>query len=206
MRPRLRNTATLLAVLAAALTATTSSLVGTALAGPGNDTVQDVRITFRVTGCDGCQIGLYQLHRDPEGGPTDNWGKTTRVKRGKAVLTVPADRTHGTAISIRAPWQKGFVHGSYYVATRYGGFDSGDSVTSKQAARARRGTYCWAGTDENQTIRIRVDRFRFDAVGTDEAGVAPRAFANPTLSTGTAELIRTWNGTFVSTYPVCPAP
>lgn len=194
---RLRLTTVAIAVATLLAGATVGTTTGPANAGT---TAEDkVRITIVVHGCDTCRLGLVQLRE----GDTSQWSTPTeKVKHGKVVFRVPAERTDGTSIWISAPWTSDYVHGGRYVAVRYGGFEPGDKVGPRQAARARRGSRCWSGTNHDRTLHVRVVRYDSETID-GQSAVGLRAFASRTLPSTDMQDVS--GGTIVTSYPVCPA-
>ena len=201
MRSRL---GTLLALAGLLLTAIGSPVAASAPAGDRAGARADkVRIVLVIDGCGKkCIVGAVQAH-----GPEDPsyWGvKQQRIgKDGRVVFRVPAERTRGMSFSIRAPWAYGsYVGGLRYVITRYRGFDAGDDVSAKAAARARKATYCWAGTKQDRKMRVQVVKYETEQFGEKVFGM--RAFMVRALPTGAAKLGRSYDGVLWAETPWCP--
>lgn len=181
------------AVAIAVATLVAGSAVGTAATAGEEDTV---RLTIKVADCGSCTLGLVQYD---DSDPESYWSAPMqKVHRGKVVFEVPAERTQGMSISIDAPWATAYIHGTQFVAVRYGGFETGDRVTKRQAFRATQGSRCWSGTDRDRTIRVQVARRTYGSA----PEVALRAWASPTLDS--TDLGDIFEGSIVTTHPHCP--
>lgn len=132
-------------------------------------------LTLKVTGCEGCEIGLTSWIK---GTPFSSaYGVTPRkVVDGTVVFTVPTSRTRGLVMSLQAPFA-GHLQAQPLVALHYSGIGVGSPVSATQAAAGKAAHVCFAGTAESAlTVAVKVGR----TTGSSPQGekvVAPRAFA-----------------------------
>ena len=112
-------------------------------------------VTFKVPHCKGC---LFQLDQGYETGDPDDpysfWSsKEKKVRNGKVSWRIPTKRTYGMSATVEAPWEG---HTGYLttVAFRYGKEDVGSRIDLEKAQGKRRGTACFAGTDEPRLTRL----------------------------------------------------
>lgn len=124
---------------------------------PGNPS-KLTTIRYRVKGCSGCKIQPYRV---TSGGKTYLEYPAVTVRGGKAESVVPRRRTRGMAFAVNArrwnPWNSVPL-----VITRYAVTSDGQRVGLGKALSARKGSFCWAGTDKKSaTLKIRAKRFRY---------------------------------------------
>lgn len=115
------------------------------------------KITFVVTGCDGCTMSANQYDRSTQSTFSSTSAKVTA---GRVVFTVPTARTRGMyfAINTTPPAQ---IDAQPLVTTQVAGHAPGSVVTRAQQIATRRASACWAGTNRSAvTIRVTVDRVR----------------------------------------------
>lgn len=137
------------------------------------------RIRYRVKDCNGCKIQPYRVS---SGGKTYLEYPAVTVRNGKAESVVPRRRTRGMAFAVNArrwnPWNS-----IPLVITRYAGTSDGQRVGLGIARSAKKGTFCWAGTDnKSATLKIRAKRFRYQPdPGFPDDGKSIFLWASPAL-------------------------
>ena len=94
----------------------TGSAVAAALSlatGPAHAASPTTTITLKVTGCEGCTIGVQRAitggnpSKITPAKPTFWEGTPVKVKSGVATLKVPTANTSGMSFTIAAPWESG---------------------------------------------------------------------------------------------------
>jgi hypothetical protein len=189
-RVRTALAAALAAGLPAALAA---ALLGGSLAAPSSAAAHPApprtHLTLKVTGCEGCHIGLTQALD----GRRKVWqAKGRTVKDGTASWNIPTSRTHGLSITVIAPWDGGAGYVPT-VAFRYAGERVGAPVTNAIAKRKHRASACWAGTTSDAaTLPITVVHARSTNPPGDPIRT-PRAFTSVTQDWETP-MERAWHG------------
>jgi hypothetical protein len=157
--------------------------------GSSSAAVSRTRLTFAVTGCEGCEFRLTQALN----GRQNVWqSKGKVVTDGTVTWSVPTSRTRGLSVTVLAPWDGG----AGYVPTvvfRYAGERVGDAVTKAAARSKRRASSCWAGTTkEARTMRIRVVHASAESPS-GEPIKTPRAFT-PVTQRWEKPMYRAWRG------------
>ncbi|GAA4716951.1 hypothetical protein [Nocardioides conyzicola] len=177
----------LTALLAAALLG--GSLTGLSSSADARPATPRTHLTLRVTGCEGCHIGLTQALN----GRRNVWqAKGRTVKDGSVSWNIPTSRTHGLSITVIAPWDGGAGYVPT-VAFRYAGERVGDRVTNAIAKQKKRASACWAGTESDKaTLRITVVHARSTNPPGDPIRT-PRAFTSVTQRWETP-MERAWHG------------
>lgn len=152
-------------------------------------------ITFTVTGCEGCTIGVQRAlapgsHVRPTR-PAYWSGPSGIVAGGKVQLRVPTARTSGMSFTINAPWQGEF--GAVANVVLGAGGRGGAQVSERAARQRKRATACWAGTDASAAdITVLVVPVTLE--GYDGPVDAPLAWASPAVAT-VGPLTDTYRGT-----------
>lgn len=167
---------------------------------PATTANQDrVQLTLRVANCAGCTFTAFTTTR----GNTRNLGART-VASSRASWALTPAQTSGLAFTITTPDGEGVGNARAVVAWQYAGVTAGSTVTSAQAARADRGTWCWSGTSKaTVSIPVTVERFRETAQGRRTTSL--RIYANPMVS-GQAPFVETSRGALgVQDDPPCPS-
>ena len=163
----------------------TGSAVAAALSlatGPAHAASPTTTITLKVTGCEGCTIGVQRAitggnpSKITPAKPTFWEGTPVKVKSGVATLKVPTVNTSGMSFTITAPWQTAnFVSNIVLGSAR----PAGSNVTSSQQAATTQATACWAGTAKTAvTIKVQVVKASVGGGAT-----AASAWATPTVAT-----------------------
>ena len=163
----------------------TGSAVAAALSlatGPAHAASPTTTITLKVTGCEGCTIGVQRAitggnpSKITPAKPTFWEGTPVKVKSGVATLKVPTANTSGMSFTITAPWQTAnFVSNIVLGSAR----PAGSTVTSSQQAATTQATACWAGTAKTAvTIKVQVVKASVGGGAT-----AASAWATPTVAT-----------------------
>ena len=163
----------------------TGSAVAAALSlatGPAHAASPTTTITLKVTGCEGCTIGVQRAitggnpSKITPAKPTFWEGTPVKVKSGVATLKVPTANTSGMSFTITAPWQTAnFVSNIVLGSAR----PAGSTVTSSQQAATTKATACWAGTAKTAvTIKVQVVKASLSGGAT-----AASAWATPTVAT-----------------------
>lgn len=162
------------AALAAALSLSTA---------PAHAASPTTTITLKVTGCEGCTIGVQRAitggnpSKITPAKPTFWEGTPVKVKSGVATLKVPTANTSGMSFTIAAPWESGTNFVSNIVLGS--ALPAGSTITSSQQAATAKATACWAGTAKTSvTIKVQVAKASLGA-GTTAAS----AWATPTVAT-----------------------
>ena len=140
-------------------------------------------ITLKVTGCEGCTIGVQRAitggnpSKITPAKPTFWEGTSVKVKSGVATLKVPTANTSGMSFTITAPWESGTNFVSNIVLGS--ALPAGSTVTSSQQAATTKATACWAGTAKTDvTIKVQVAKASLGGGAT-----AASAWATPTVAT-----------------------
>src|SRR5690348_763728 len=101
MTARVLTAALTIPLAAALLGGSLTDLSSSAAARPA---APRTHLTLKVTGCEGCQIGLTQALN----GRRKVWqAKGRTVKDGSVSWSIPTSRTHGLSITVLAPWDGG---------------------------------------------------------------------------------------------------
>jgi hypothetical protein len=109
---------------------------------------QRTTVAFLVSGCNHCQVRLYQAVR----GRQHVWeSRTHRVRNGRVSFDLATRHTHGLSASVRAPWE-GDVGAVTQVAFRYAREAVGSTVTNREASHKHRASGCWAGTTRTSAL------------------------------------------------------
>lgn len=190
--------------LACALAGTSLTALTPATATPRVARAARTRISIVVRGCPDCTVQAARYVPAEGGAP---WvSRRHRVDgRGRVTLVVPSARTRGLTFLVDAPW-----HGADDVAAvmvaRYEGREVGERVSATQAAGARRGEACWAGTTLAEArIVMRVTRFRSRTLAGGRTW-HPRAWAARGLES-TAPMSRAPHGSLGTQYAIgCTPP
>ena len=129
-------------------------------------------VTLKVPHCEGCTISPAQgLWDDDARQGVRSWGgPSLTVHDGEAAFTTATRHLHGLSLVMSAPWERrlGYVTN---VVMRYGGHAVGERVSVAEARQQRRGTACWAGTDERAvTLKVIARRARVEGVGGQTTG------------------------------------
>ena len=139
-------------------------------------------LTVVVRGCRVCTV--QAVHYVPSESDRQWWSAIRKVDADRQVtFDVPSSRTRGMTFFVNAPW-----HGNDLVAAvmaaRYEGRQVGERVTPAQAAAARHGEACWAGTAASTArVVMRVDRFPSSTTPEGNPTWHPRAWAVRGLET-----------------------
>ena len=150
--------------------------------GPAHAAAPTTTITLKVTGCEGCTIGVQRAitggnpSKITPAKPTYWEGTSVKIKSGVATLKVPTANTSGMSFTITAPWESAnFVSNIVLGSAR----PAGSTVTSSQQAATAKATACWAGTAKTAvTIKVQVAK-----ASLGEGATAASAWATPTLAT-----------------------
>jgi hypothetical protein len=150
-----------------------------------------VVIHLRFGACRHCHVTLTQA--------SNAYGvywhsKTKAVRPGSATtFRVRESRTAGMSFEVHAPWATG-VNWVPNVVTHYQGLPLGKSVSTRQAATAKKGSACWAGAATRTTnLNITVNSFRTtDMTGNPAKGL--RAYIARGLNEGGAKWTTTFKG------------
>lgn len=139
-------------------------------------------VTVVVRGCRVCTV--QAVHYVPSESDRQWWSAIRKVGADRQVtFDVPSSRTRGMSFFVDAPW-----HGNDLVSAvmtaRYQGRHVGERVTPAQAAAARRGEACWAGTTA-PTAHVVMRVNRYPTLTTPEGNPTwhPRAWAVRGLET-----------------------
>jgi hypothetical protein len=165
-------------VTGAAIAAALSLATGSAHAASPSTT-----ITLKVTGCEGCTIGVQRAitggnpSKITPATPAFWEGTPVKVKSGVATLKVPTANTSGMSFTITAPWESGTNAVSNIVLGS--ARPAGSTVTSSQQAKTTQATACWAGTAKTSvTIKVQVVKASMSG-----GAIAASAWATPTVAT-----------------------
>ncbi|MBZ5733412.1 hypothetical protein K8Z61_02785 [Nocardioides sp. TRM66260-LWL] len=165
--PALAGAVLALSAVVAPLAATTAP--ATAAAAPLT------KVTLKVSNCEGCSFAPTSA---VEGASVfQTWSAEPRtVQDGTVTFTVPTWRTRGLVFAVDAPWA-GRYGAQPLVTMHESGAKVGSAVTATQAATAKAGHVCFAGTASRSiTLAVKVGRVTLkDERG--RASVQPRAFA-----------------------------
>jgi hypothetical protein len=158
---------TALAVLStAALAATVVGVAPAQAAAPAAPEAQPkTTVTLTVRGCEGCEL---QLQSWLEGETTGSWASRPKeVVDGTVSWKVPTWRTEGLSIGLAdVPWADERLNAQPLVAMRYSGFKPGERVSYADAHSARKGTVCFAGTEEDALdLTVKVKPVKADGIG-----------------------------------------
>ncbi|MGY2702986.1 hypothetical protein ACVW2K_002570 [Nocardioides sp. HB32] len=158
----------------AAVAALVAGLTGAVAAGspaadastPARAAVAKTTITFEMSGCDGCEVGLMQARWDKHAQYGVRYWDTGQktVSDGTVSFTVPTKHTRGMSMTLTAPWEG---HTGYVttVAFRYGGEQVGDEVGFAEARSKSKASACWAGTSADEvTIPLTVRKVWVEGV------------------------------------------
>jgi hypothetical protein len=166
LRTGLAFTAAVAALYAGTAALPTADAADAAPRSAALTTTRTTTLTFTVPDCDGCTLQLGQgLWDDSAKSGVRFWeSKEKTVRDGEATFTVPARRTHGMSVLVRAPWEG---HTGYVttVAFHYGGFEVGEDVSFTEARHQRKASACWEGTRRDAvTIPLTVRKVRVEGV------------------------------------------
>ena len=172
------SSASRILVTGAAVAAALSLATGSAHAASPSTT-----ITLKVTGCEGCTIGVQRAitggnpSKITPATPAFWEGTPVKVKSGVATLKVPTANTSGMSFTITAPWESGTNSVSNIVLGS--ARPAGSTVTSSQQAKTTQATACWAGTAKTSvTIKVQVVKASLSG-----GAIAASAWATPTVAT-----------------------
>lgn len=172
------SSASRILVTGAAIAAALSLATGSAHAASPSTT-----ITLKVTGCEGCTIGVQRAitggnpSKITPATPAFWEGTPVKVKSGVATLKVPTANTSGMSFTITAPWESGTNAVSNIVLGS--ARPAGSTVTSSQQAKTTQATACWAGTAKTSvTIKVQVVKASMSG-----GAIAASAWATPTVAT-----------------------
>lgn len=178
------SVAVVLVTLAASLSCPSAASATAPAVAP--EATRSSTLLFTVSGCEGCTITAYNTRTSRY-----TYGRA-RVVGGKAALVVPTAATRPMSFDLRHPKGYGSSNAVAAVVIRYAGKRPGQKVTAAQAARAKRATWCWAGTTRStQRIKLKVRTFADVVYG--EPTYSIRAWVSPTLPS-TGPLQPTWKG------------
>ena len=150
--------------------------------GQANAASASTTITLKVTGCEGCTIGVQRAitggnpSKISPAKPTFWEGTPAKVKGGIVTFKVPTANTSGMSFTITAPWESGTNYVSNIVLGS--AVPVGSAVTASQQAATTKATACWAGTKKTTaTITVQVTK------AISGGATAARAWATPTVAT-----------------------
>jgi len=142
----------------------------------------DTNLIIKSPSCNGCTVtAVHSVH--PGWDTIDDsatWRKSAKVRKGVARLIVPAGRTRGLAFEIDAGKYDG--GGSVpMLVLRYAGKPAGSKVGWFASARAKRASFCWAGTDKSRVrLKVRTQRSIYRSIPRGAPGrYQIRAWASP---------------------------
>jgi hypothetical protein len=164
---------------------------------PSSRSVPVTQLTLKIKDCEGCEVGLASYLQ----GSMDVWqSKPQEVSNGAVTFAVPASRTTGLSITVRAPWEGATGHVTN-VVLRYKGVHVGTKVGFDQARKFRRAGGCWAGTSDSAiTFRVKVREVQVQG----EAGKVPGTLAwVPVTQDWLRPLVPAWHGV-IGTQDVMP--
>jgi hypothetical protein len=148
----------------------TASRTPTAPAAPVTRTV----VTMPVDGCDDCTVTAWTTTRS---GSVSLGARN--VADGVPRWSVPVNRTRGMALTLTTPDGLGTSNARTVVVIAYRDRSPGQEVSSRQAAAADQGSFCWAGTTAARaSLRATVDAFDDTVLGQRTQSL--RAYLSPT--------------------------
>jgi hypothetical protein len=131
-------------------------------------------VTMPISGCDDCTVTAWSSNRSE---PVSLGAR--KVADGVPRWSVPVNRTRGMAFTVTTPDGLGTSNARTVVVIAYRDRSPGQEVSSRQAAAADQGSFCWAGTTAARaSLRASVERFDDTVLG--EARQSLRAYISPT--------------------------
>jgi hypothetical protein len=137
-------------------------------------TVTRTVVTMAINGCDDCTVTAWSSNRSE----SVSLG-ARKVADGVPRWSVPVNRTRGMAFTLTTPDGLGTSNARTVVVIAYRDRSPGQEVSSRQAAAADQGSFCWAGTTAARTsLRATVEAFDDTVLG--EPTQSLRAYLSPT--------------------------